>query len=178
MEHYTYLYLREDGSPYYVGKGQGRRAYIIQKWHKPPKDHSKITLQYWVDEDTALAYERYQIDFWGRKDIGSGILINHTDGGDEPPSHKGKSQSESHKKKIGDALRGKPKSKASRTNMSIARIGTSLSEETKKRMSESHMGRQVSEETRRKISEANKGKQLGNKNWRGKPSLQEQQQQS
>ncbi len=80
---YTYLWLREDGSPYYVGKGTRQRAYKSMAGHRPPKDKSRIVLQHWIDEETALAYELYQIDFWGRKDLGSGILRNLTDGGAE-----------------------------------------------------------------------------------------------
>lgn len=85
---YTYLYLREDGSPYYVGKGFGRRAY---RKHAPtanrPKDCDRILIQPWPDEATAFAYEIYQIDFWGRKDLGTGILRNQTDGGQGPSGH-------------------------------------------------------------------------------------------
>jgi hypothetical protein len=79
---YTYLWLREDGTPYYVGKGTRGRAYRSHKGHRPPKDYSRIHIQYWSDEATAFSYEIYQIDFWGRKDLGTGILRNRTDGGE------------------------------------------------------------------------------------------------
>jgi hypothetical protein len=80
---YTYLWLRDDGSPYYVGKGKAYRAFE-KKGHTcfPPQDKAKIKLQYWRDENTALAFEKYLIDFWGRKDLGTGCLRNRTDGGE------------------------------------------------------------------------------------------------
>jgi hypothetical protein len=89
--YYTYQYLRKDGSPYYAGKGSNGRVYRTHKGHYPPKnadgsvDYSRIRIQYWQDEVTALAYEIYIIDFWGRKDLGTGILHNRTDGGDTGP---------------------------------------------------------------------------------------------
>ena len=81
-EYYTYQYLRLDESPYYVGKGVGNRAWHSHKHHRPPKDRNRILIQYWANEDTALAYEMYLIDFWGRRDLGTGILNNHSDGGE------------------------------------------------------------------------------------------------
>ncbi len=90
MKFYTYLWLREHdgtfpaGAPYYVGKGSGKRAYESKPRHRPPKDRSSILIQHWRDEDTALAYERYIIDFFGRIDNGTGCLRNRTDGGDKP----------------------------------------------------------------------------------------------
>jgi len=81
MKFYTYLWLRADGSPYYVGKSfhgsNGNRAH--RKGCPPLK---RIIIQEWSDEATAFAYEMYQIDFWGRKDLGTGILRNLTDGGE------------------------------------------------------------------------------------------------
>jgi len=82
---YTYLWLREDGTPYYVGKGTGNRAYKLHSLRGsvrqvPPK--ACIRIQEWPDEETALAMEIYLIDFYGRKDLGTGCLRNFTDGGE------------------------------------------------------------------------------------------------
>lgn len=81
MDFYIYTWMREDGSPYYVGKGKGRRAFERYLGHMAPKD-SRIRIFPMPDEDTAFAYEVYLIDFWGRKDLGTGCLRNLTNGGD------------------------------------------------------------------------------------------------
>ena len=36
--YYTYAYLREDKTPYYIGKGKGYRINSKQRNIKPPKD--------------------------------------------------------------------------------------------------------------------------------------------
>src|ERR1039457_4599489 len=74
---YTYLYLREDGTPYYVGKGKGKRAFTNQgRSVRRPKDISRILIQRWFNEDEAFEIERYYIRLFGRKDIGTGLLRN------------------------------------------------------------------------------------------------------
>jgi hypothetical protein len=84
-EFYTYVWLREDGSPYYVGKGHDDRAfYTYKRRFKRPADKSLIKIYPWADEATAFAFERYFIDFWGRKDLGTGCLRNLSDGGEGP----------------------------------------------------------------------------------------------
>src|SRR6266478_5701562 len=107
--YYVYLWLRTDGTPYYVGKGKGNRAFNLHRKDKPPADRNRIRMFPMPDEDTAYAYEIYFIDFYGRKDTGTGILHNRTDGGDKPPKsrkgqkHTGHPHSEKTRLKISDA---------------------------------------------------------------------------
>lgn len=80
---YAYVYLRSDGTPYYIGKGYGQRAY-----HKAahnvhiPKEHSRILIFERNSEQEAFETEKELIFNWGRKDNNTGILRNLTDGGD------------------------------------------------------------------------------------------------
>lgn len=76
---YTYLWLRENGVPYYVGKGTGRRAF---RKKSPPID--RILVQEFPCEEDALSAEVFLISYYGRKEAG-GTLINISPGGDKPP---------------------------------------------------------------------------------------------
>jgi hypothetical protein len=81
---YTYAYLREDKTPYYIGKGKNYRAYYKKKNEiKPPRDKSRIIfLKNNLTEEEAFKHEIYMIAVFGRKDLGTGILYNRTDGGE------------------------------------------------------------------------------------------------
>ena len=177
MIYYTYAFLREDRTPYYIGKGKGNRIYKRCKTDiKPPKDKSRtIFLKQNLTEEDAFKHEKYMIAVFGRKDLGTGILYNKTDGGEGPsnPStktrkkmsdvKKGKPLSKEHKRKISEANKGKTLSEETRNKLSEANkgekhpnYGKTFSEETRRKLSESH--KNMSEETRKKMSEARKGK--------------------
>lgn len=83
MMYYIYAYLREDYSPYYIGKGSGNRAFSKGKGEiRPPKDKTRIVLlRENLNEDIAFDYETMLIKFFGRKDIGTGTLRNKSEGG-------------------------------------------------------------------------------------------------
>ena len=174
MIYYTYAFLREDRTPYYIGKGKGNRAYRRRdKGIKPPKDKSKILiLKQNLTEEESFRHEVYMIAVFGRKDLGTGILHNRTNGGDGvsgavvsdetrrkmSEALKGKPRSKEIRRKISEAHKGKTHSEKSRRNMSESQKGKTFSEETKRKLSEAKKGKTHSEETKRKLSEAKKGK--------------------
>lgn len=90
-EYYTYAYLREDKTPYYIGKGKSDRVFRRNKKDiKPPKNKTRIIfLKKNLTEEEAFKHEIYMISIFGRKDLGTGILHNRTDGGDNPPLRRG-----------------------------------------------------------------------------------------
>ena len=83
-EYYVYLYLREDETPYYVGKGKGNRAFSKsgRSVHLPLDKTKIIFYSKNLTEDEAFKLEKELIKKYGRKDNGTGILTNLTDGGE------------------------------------------------------------------------------------------------
>jgi hypothetical protein len=155
---YTYAYLREDRTPYYIGKGSGKRAYKKYKNEsiKLPKNKSRIIfLKQNLIEEEAFKHEIYMIAVFGRKDLGTGILRNKTNGGE---GVSGIIRSENYKRKMSEVKKGKPRSEETRKKMSEGRKGISPSKETRRRMSEANKGRVHSEKTKINLSEKRKGK--------------------
>ena len=179
---YTYAYLRHDGSPYYIGKGKGRRAWIHTKNDiiHPPKDIYKIViLEANLTEIGALALERRMIMWYGRKDINTGILRNKTDGGDgwsgivrtkewnlkiglkslgRPNLMKGKKRPNYIGQKISKSLKGKSKSEEHCKNNSLAQKGKKQSLDQIEKSAKSRTGLKRSEKFKQEQSERAKEK--------------------
>jgi hypothetical protein len=184
---YVYAYLRtKDLTPYYIGKGKDDRAW--QKSHSVivPKDLNRIViLETNLTELGAFAIERRMIRWYGRKDLGTGILHNQTDGGDGSAGNipwnkdiktgsylsvKGrkiisdankKLKKDTHKEKISEALKGKEKSEEHKKKLSEANTGKTPWNKGKTGVQKgSRLGVKVSAETRAKMSSAQKGKVL------------------
>lgn len=136
--YYTYAYLREDGTPYYIGKGKnGRINNSLHNINLPPKDR-RIFLKKDLTDEQARKHEVYMIAIFGRKDLGTGILRNMTNGGE---GCSGRHLSEETKKKISDRHKGKKKSEAHKKAMSEAKIGKKITESHRKNMSNSLKGK-------------------------------------
>lgn len=157
--YYVYFYLREDRTPYYVGKGKGYRAFARHSGCiQPPTDRIRIIMRECFSEAEAFEMEKFFILLYGRKHIGTGVLRNLTEGGEGNITHGmlGKQHSEETKLRIAAKKFGK----------TSPRKGVVLSIETRKKISESRKGVPASNkgvpfsvEARKKMSEAAKKRQ-------------------
>jgi hypothetical protein len=145
--YYTYAWLREDRTPFYIGKGKNNRAYVKhnQYFHPPSKDRILILKDNLTEEEEAFKYEIYMISVFGRKDLGTGILHNKTSGG------------------IGSAGLIHTKEFIEKRIKNIR--GRKLTEEHKKKIGDGNRGKKITEETRKKLSESHKGQKS---HWKGK----------
>ena len=170
---YTYAFLRKDRTPYYIGKGSGNRAFCRRRYGaKPPKDLSRIIfLKKELTEEEAFTHEIYMIAVFGRKDLGTGILHNRTDGGDGSSGavvsketrekiglfqtgRKKKTLTEEQKqektRKLRESKKGKkyPKISAAKKGKSTSKKGQPMTEETKQKISVSKKGKPWTEARR------------------------------
>jgi hypothetical protein len=139
LDYYVYAYLRGDGTPYYIGKGKGRRYLSSSRTVPIPTDKNRIIfLESNLTEIGALALERRYIAWYGRKDTNTGILRNRTDGGD---GSSGLKLSEEVKKIISQKLTGRTASKETRNKLSKASTGRKRTEESKNKVRASMLGK-------------------------------------
>ncbi|UYE95897.1 hypothetical protein KNLIENLN_00085 [Sinorhizobium phage NV1.1.1] len=153
--YYTYLWKRADGTPFYVGKGKGRRAYSMSGRSKEFKEIrggeecSVEIVDTFIHESQAFAHEMELIQKFGRRDMG-GLLINKSNGGEGP---NGYSLTDGHRARISKAQMGRLVSDAHRAAISAAHRGKVVSEETRAKL----RARVMSEESKRALSEKQKG---------------------
>ena len=123
---YVYLYLREDTTPYYVGKGHGIRAWTKGRGEigKPTTSDRIYILTDNLTESEAFALEIITIALYGRKDISTGILRNKTDGGEGAAGYRfSPEQCVARGPAISKAKKGVPLTEEHRRSLSIAHTG-------------------------------------------------------
>jgi len=159
---------------FYVGKGTftKRNKYGRSNDLKKRNKHHTSTIKKYglivniiedgLSEEESFEREKFYINKFGRRDLGTGILVNQSEGGDGGSPMLGKKHSDETRKKLSLTHKGKKMSEECRLKMSLANKGKKrkpMSEETKLKISESIKKKPpMSEETKLKISLSNKGK--------------------
>jgi hypothetical protein len=144
-EYYTYMHKRQDdGRIFYIGKGQGRRAWSkcrSKYWNSIVNKHGLIVEMcgFWKTEAEALEHEIFLIECFRKMGY---KLANHTNGG--------------------EGISGYKFSEESKKKRSVLRTGVKLgpmwSEEDKEKIRLRNTGLKRSDETKKKLSIAKKGK--------------------
>jgi len=165
-DYYTYAYLREDGTPYYIGKGKGNRAWDDRhrRGAKTPKDKNRILiLKRNLSNEEAVKHEIYMIAVLGRKDLGTGILWNFTDGGDGTP---GRVSSEKTRKKLSEGVkRSVANGTHSGFNPDVTRKASDRLSELNKKLYEEGKHPSQKSKNRRASAERCRKKFKGAKRW-------------
>lgn len=171
-EYYVYRHIRPDlNLPFYIGigsikdskshKAEYQRAYSFRKsqrskfWYKVfEKCHREIEVEIMIEADSWNYIKEKEIEFitlYGRRDLGTGSLVNLTNGGDGTGGYAHKHSPET-KLKISASSKGRIVSNETRQNMSNARKNIQISDAAKDRLRNLRKGSTASSETRHKMS--------------------------
>ena len=113
-KYYTYGYLRQDGTPYYIGKGHGQRVAKKHLVEIPTKDRIIFYAEN-LPEEEAFELEEFLISEIGRKDLNTGPLLNRTSGGGGIAGYK---HTKDAKRAIAEKLTGSKMTESAKAKMS------------------------------------------------------------
>lgn len=141
----VYRHRRNDNYEiFYVGIGKTeKRAYSKHGRNRHWKNivnKAGYSVEIIAEADTwedACELEQFLIQEYGRRDLGTGPLVNMTDGGEGMLGFK---HSDETKQKLRDANLGKKMSEESKTKISKAQKGLKHSDETKSKLSKANKG--------------------------------------
>jgi hypothetical protein len=156
---YVYLFLRKDGTPYYVGKGTGYRQWQKRRRGLPqlPPDRARnVRILDGLSEADAHAWEILLIAHWGCKHNGTGILRNGTDGGE---GTSGRVFTQEQRDKISATSAGRVHTPGVRAKIRNGNIAA-WTPERRAEKSAWATGRSIAPETRAKLSALNTGRVL------------------
>jgi hypothetical protein len=166
---YVYVLFRENGVPFYVGKGKtdrwshhfraakaGKKGYrynVIRDMQSRNVDIPAVKIAEDLSEAEAFIVERALIDAMGRYPLG--LLVNQTNGGDGAGGYQ---QTDEHRAKIGEANRGRRHTAESRAKMSASAVGKKLSPQSIAKTAAANRGRKLTEEHKAAVSKARKAR--------------------
>lgn len=146
---FVYCYLRTASNlPYYIGLGSRPDRMTARHCCKVPRDWSRIrVMRQGLTRDEAIHWERFYIARYGRRDLGAGVLINRTDGGEYNFNH-------------GPLTREKIRQAALKPEnverLRTMNIGRKMHPKTKAALLKASTGRPMSDKARRALAEANR----------------------
>ena len=160
---YVYIHKKPDGTPFYVGKGTGNRAYQFSKrtqWHKNivakyGRHNIIVEIVNCVNESQAFDLEKIYIKQFKHSGV---CLVNLTDGGE---GHSGYKQTQQTKDKRAAKLKAFYATDAGQQvnqKLNAHRTGRINTKETKLKMSNVAKGKKKSKEHAENLSKARFGK--------------------
>lgn len=158
MLFYTYIWRDSSGTPYYVGKGRGKRAETVRQ--RSSEFNAIYALggctveivDEFVLESQAHAHEIELIEKYGRREFG-GTLVNKTDGGEGISGPSAETR-----EKIRQGQLGRVHSPERRENTAAALRGRKIPPEVVEKTAAANRGRKRSPEAIEKSANARRGR--------------------